>query len=60
MKSKIINKDCPMCKGQGKIKTIKEIAHIGPYHLGKESFSEDCAFCQTSNFNEENEERIIH
>lgn len=60
MIDKIVNKNCPICKGQGKIKTIKEIAHIGPFHLGKESLSEDCTFCQMNNFNEEKEERVIH
>ena len=30
------NYNCPACNGIGEIKVIKNIAQIGPFHLGKE------------------------
>ena len=34
---------CPSCGGTGEVKVIKNIAQIGRYHLGKESW-EKCNF----------------
>ncbi len=36
---------CPACNGEKKVKVIKNIIQIGPYHLGKEKF-EKCKFCE--------------
>ena len=36
---------CPACSGEKKVKVIKNIIQIGPYHLGKEKF-EKCKFCE--------------
>ena len=38
--------NCPACDGVGEVKIIKNIAQIGPYHLGKEII-EKCRFCET-------------
>ena len=40
------NYNCPACNGIGEIKVIKNIAQIGPFHLGKEVM-EKCNFCKT-------------
>ena len=37
---------CPACGDVGEVKVIKNIAQIGPYHLGKERL-EKCKFCST-------------
>ena len=53
---------CPACGGTGEVKIIKNIAQIGPYHLGKESW-EKCNFCSIENktkLNHKNNERILH
>ena len=34
------NKNCPVCFGKGKVKTVKTVAHIGNYYLGKEEYNE--------------------
>ena len=36
---------CPACGGEGKVKIIKNIIQIGPFHLGKEKL-EKCKFCE--------------
>ena len=41
---------CPACGGTGEVKVIKNIAQIGPYHLGKEAW-EKCNFCSIKNNN---------
>ena len=38
-----------MCQGKGKLKTIKTLVQIGPYHLGKEEYKDDCFFCNVQN-----------
>ena len=53
---------CPACGDVGEIKVIKNIAQLGPYHLGKESW-EECNFCSIENktkLNHKNNERILH
>ena len=53
---------CPACGGIGEVKIIKNIAQIGPYHLGKESW-EKCNFCSIENktkLNHKNNERTLH
>ena len=53
---------CPACGGVGEVKIIKNIAQIGPYHLGKESW-EKCNFCSIENetkLNHKNNERTLH
>tara|TARA_B100000287_G_C20477572_1_gene719814 strand:- start:483 stop:668 length:186 start_codon:yes stop_codon:yes gene_type:complete len=53
---------CPACGGTGEVKIIKNIAQIGPYHLGKESW-EKCNFCSIENktkLNHKNNERTLH
>ena len=53
---------CPACGGTGEVKIIKNIAQIGPYHLGKESW-EKCNFCSIENktkLNHKNSERTLH
>jgi len=39
---------CFACNGIGEVKVIKNIAQIGPYHLGKE-IKEKCNFCKHEN-----------
>ena len=44
------------------VKIIKNIAQLGPYHLGKESW-EKCNFCSIENktkLNHKNNERTLH
>ena len=41
---------CPACGDTGEVKVIKNIAQIGPYHLGKETW-EKCNFCSIENNN---------
>ncbi len=57
------NRDfCPACVDVGEVKVIKNIAQIGPYHLGKESW-EKCNFCSIENktkLNHKNNERTLH
>ena len=57
------NRDfCPACGDVGEVKVIKNIAQIGPYHLGKESW-EKCNFCSIENktkLNHKNNERTLH
>ena len=43
---------CFACQGTGEVKVIKNIAQVGPYHLGKET-KEECTFCKVEN-------KIIH
>ncbi len=43
---------CFACQGTGEVKVIKNIAQVGPYHLGKE-IKEKCTFCKVEN-------KIIH
>tara|TARA_B100000965_G_C19222576_1_gene596541 strand:- start:417 stop:602 length:186 start_codon:yes stop_codon:yes gene_type:complete len=53
---------CPACGGTGEFKIIKNIAQIGPYHLGKESW-EKCNFCSIENktkLNHKNNEKTLH
>ena len=53
---------CPACGGGGEVKIIKNIAQLGPYHLGKESW-EKCNFCSIENktkLNHKNNERTLH
>ena len=53
---------CPACGGIGEVKIIKNIAQLGPYHLGKESW-EKCNFCSIENktkLNHKNSERTLH
>ena len=53
---------CPACGGTGEVKIIKNIAQIGPYHLGKESW-EKCNFCSIENktkLNHKNNEKTLH
>ena len=53
---------CPACGGTGEVKIIKNIAQIGPYHLGKESW-EKCNFCsieKKTKLNHKNNERTLH
>jgi|TARA_B100000929_G_scaffold135762_1_gene107475 ssDNA-binding Zn-finger/Zn-ribbon topoisomerase 1 len=53
---------CPACGGTGEVKIIKNIAQMGPYHLGKESW-EKCNFCSIENktkLNHKNNERTLH
>lgn len=44
---------CPACNGEGEVKVIKNIAQIGPYHLGKE-VKEKCNFCKVYNKEKDN------
>ena len=57
------NRDfCLACGDVGEVKVIKNIAQIGPYHLGKESW-EKCNFCSIENktkLNHKNNERTLH
>ena len=57
------NRDfCPACGDVGEVKVNKNIAQIGPYHLGKESW-EKCNFCSIENktkLNHKNNERTLH
>lgn len=41
---------CPACHGKGKAKTVRDIAHIGPFRLVKEEFKDDCIFCRLEEF----------
>ena len=53
---------CPACGGTGEVKIINNIAQMGPYHLGKESW-EKCNFCSIENktkLNHKNNERTLH
>ena len=53
---------CPACGDVGEVKIIKNIAQIGPYHLGKESW-EKCNFCSTEHKTKtkyNNNERTLH
>ena len=53
---------CPACAGTDEVKVIKNIAQIGPYHLGKETW-EKCNFCSIKNktkSNQKNNERTLH
>ena len=53
---------CPACGDTGEVKVIKNIAQIGPYHLGKETW-EKCNFCSIENKNissHNNHERTLH
>ena len=53
---------CPACGGTGEVKIIKNIAQIGPYHLGKESW-EKCNFCSIENktkLNHKNNKKTLH
>jgi len=53
---------CPACGGIGEVKVIKNIAQIGPYHLGKETW-EKCNYCSIENktkLNHKDYERTIH
>ena len=44
------NKNCPVCFGKGKVKTVKTLAHIGNYYLGKEEYIEPCYYCDLQEF----------
>ena len=53
---------CPSCADTGEIKVIKNIAQIGRYHLGKETW-EKCNLCSVKNkikLNQKNNERTLH
>ena len=53
---------CPSCGDTGEVKVIKNIAQIGRYHLGKETW-EKCNFCSIENKNKSNHhdnERTLH
>ena len=53
---------CPACGGIGEVKIIKNIAQVGPYHLGKESW-EKCNLCAIENktkSNHQDNERTLH
>ena len=53
---------CPACAGTDEVKVIKNIAQIGRYHLGKETW-EKCNFCSIENKNKSNQqdiERTLH
>ena len=39
---------CFACRETGEVKVIKNIAQVGPYHLGKET-KEECTFCKVEN-----------
>ena len=57
------NKNCPVCLGKGKVKTVKTIAHIGNYYLGKEEYKEPCYFCNLEEFvnnNDEGPRKTLH
>ena len=47
------NNMCPVCRGKGKIKIIKPIAHIFSWHLGKDE-EEPCQFCSLQELNADN------
>ena len=49
---------CPICKGSGKVKVIKPVAHIFSWHLGKDR-DEPCYFCEVQELNADNEENCI-
>ena len=52
---------CPACGDVGEVKVIKNIAQIGPYHLGKESW-EKCNFCSeisVSRLDKDNELKLL-
>ena len=49
---------CPVCKGSGKVKVIKPVAHIFSWHLGKDR-DEPCYFCEVQELNANNEENKI-
>ena len=54
--------NCPVCDGTKKAKVIKNIAQVGPYHLGKET-KEECTFCKVENKivpNSKKMERTLH
>tara|TARA_Y100000816_G_C25952857_1_gene497140 strand:- start:33 stop:218 length:186 start_codon:yes stop_codon:yes gene_type:complete len=53
---------CFACQGTGEVKVIKNIAQVGPYHLGKET-KEECTFCKVENKivpNSKKMERTLH
>ena len=53
---------CPACGGIGEVKVIKNIAQIGPYHLGKVTW-EKCNLCSIKNknkLNQKNNVRTLH
>ena len=49
---------CPVCKGSGKVKVIKPVAHIFHWHLGKDR-DEPCYFCEVQELNTDNEENCV-
>ena len=49
------NKDCPVCRGKGKVKVIKPVAHIFNWHLGKETYEDPCFFCNEEEFGKDTE-----
>ena len=56
------NEFCPACGDTGEVKVIKNIAQIGPYHLGKETW-EIWNFCSIENKNkpiQKINERTLH
>tara|TARA_Y100001970_G_C14185735_1_gene832503 strand:- start:84 stop:278 length:195 start_codon:yes stop_codon:yes gene_type:complete len=54
------NKNCALCQGKGKLRNVKTFFQIGPYHLGKEDFKEDCFVCKGQNTFEIQEENEIN
>ena len=54
----IKNKMCPVCRGKGKVKIIKPVAHIFGWHLGKDE-EEPCQFCSLQELNADNEKNQI-
>ena len=54
----IKNKMCPVCRGKGKVKIVKPVAHIFSWHLGKDE-EEPCHFCSLQELNVDNERNEI-
>ena len=64
-RKKLVKKNnyfCAVCGGIGKIKIIKNVIQIGPYHLGKEIL-EKCNFCKNEGkiaIDINNNENVLH
>ena len=57
------NKDCAVCHGKGKVKSVKTIAHFGSWYIGKETHDDPCFFCNLEEYNPEKDndhKRILH
>lgn len=58
-KSKKNKSNCIYCNGTGKQQIIKNVLHIGKYHIGKE-VDELCYFCQINFIDICNEGETFH